>query len=80
MDQVDPRQDDGRSLIFDSPPPGGPLEILGAPIVSLDVAANRSTVSCSADAFLIEAELHADEGEERIFSRSWRKVIPRQLL
>ena len=40
----------------------------------------RSVVSCSASAFVIEADVHAFEGERRIFSRSWNKTIPRRLL
>jgi len=40
----------------------------------------RSVVSCSAEDFFIEAEVHAFEGEHRIFSRSWARVIGRCLL
>ncbi len=40
----------------------------------------HSVVSCSAEAFFVEADLHAFEGERRIFSRSWTRTIPRQLL
>lgn len=40
----------------------------------------HSTVSCTATAFFVEADLHAFEDEQRMFSRSWTKSIPRQLL
>jgi predicted acyl esterase len=33
--------DDGRSLVFESPPLEASIEILGAPIVTLDVASDR---------------------------------------
>ncbi|MDZ4736194.1 MAG: CocE/NonD family hydrolase [Rhodospirillaceae bacterium] len=39
--QPDQRMDDGKSLCFDSAPLDAPLEILGAPIVKLDVAIDR---------------------------------------
>jgi uncharacterized protein len=39
---VDQRAEDGRSLTFTSPPLAEPLEVLGFPDVTLDVAADRS--------------------------------------
>lgn len=38
---LDQREDDGRSLVFDSDPLAETLEILGAPVVDLEVAADR---------------------------------------
>lgn len=38
---LDQREDDGRSLVFDSDPLPDVVEILGAPVVELDVAADR---------------------------------------
>ncbi len=40
---IDQRQDDGRSLVFDTEPLEAPLEILGAPEVRLAVQADRAT-------------------------------------
>jgi hypothetical protein len=37
----DQREDDARSLVFDSAPLGSRIEILGAPMITLDVAADR---------------------------------------
>ncbi|MFP3907484.1 MAG: CocE/NonD family hydrolase [Acidimicrobiales bacterium] len=37
----DQREEDGGALVFDSDPLDEPLELLGAPMVELDVAANR---------------------------------------
>ncbi|MBM3585053.1 MAG: CocE/NonD family hydrolase [Alphaproteobacteria bacterium] len=37
----DQREDDGKSLVFDAAPLDAPLEILGAPVVELTVAADR---------------------------------------
>jgi predicted acyl esterase len=37
----DQQEDDARSLTFETPPLDGPIEILGAPIVTLDVASDR---------------------------------------
>jgi predicted acyl esterase len=37
----DQREDDMRSLVFETPPLEAPVEILGAPIVTLDVASDR---------------------------------------
>ena len=37
----DQRDDDMRSLIFDTPPLGAPIEILGAAVVTLDIASDR---------------------------------------
>jgi putative CocE/NonD family hydrolase len=37
----DQREDDGRSLVFETPPLDRPIEILGAAIVVLDVASDR---------------------------------------
>jgi hypothetical protein len=39
--QGDQREDDTRSLIFETPPLEAPIEILGAAIVTLDVASDR---------------------------------------
>jgi len=38
---LDQRADDGRSLTFDTPPLTEPIEILGAPTVTLDLAVDR---------------------------------------
>ena len=41
-DQADDQQeDDARSLTFETPPLDAPIEILGAPVVTLDVASDR---------------------------------------
>ena len=37
----DQQEDDARSLTFETPPLDAPIEILGAPIVTLDVASDR---------------------------------------
>jgi len=37
----DQREDDARSLVFETPPLDGPIEILGAAIVTLDVASDK---------------------------------------
>jgi predicted acyl esterase len=37
----DQQEDDARSLVFETPPLDTPVEILGAPIVTLDVASDR---------------------------------------
>jgi uncharacterized protein len=37
----DQRPDDARSLLFDAPPLDEPLEILGAPVVTLDIACDK---------------------------------------
>src|SRR5262249_23920967 len=37
----DQREDDAKSLVFDTEPLGARLEILGAPMVELEVSANR---------------------------------------
>jgi predicted acyl esterase len=37
----DQNEDDMRSLVFDTPPLDNPIEILGAPIVTLDLASDR---------------------------------------
>src|SRR5581483_6022772 len=37
----DQQEDDARSLIFDTPPLDAPIEMLGAPIVTLDLASDR---------------------------------------
>jgi predicted acyl esterase len=37
----DQQEDDARSLVFETPPLDTPIEILGAPIVTLDVASDR---------------------------------------
>jgi hypothetical protein len=37
----DQQEDDARSLVFETPPLDEPIEILGAPIVTLDVASDR---------------------------------------
>jgi hypothetical protein len=33
-----------------------------------------------ADSFIVEADLEAFEGDRRIFSRSWTRRIPRDLM
>lgn len=38
---TDQRQDDGRSLVFDSAPLDTPLEILGAPVATLDISLDQ---------------------------------------
>ncbi|MFV8835037.1 CocE/NonD family hydrolase [Aquisalimonas sp.] len=38
---LDQRADDGKSLVFDSDPLAEPVEILGAPVVTLDLAADK---------------------------------------
>lgn len=40
----------------------------------------RCAVSCSREAFFVEADLQAFESGRRIFSRSWSQTIPRYLL
>ena len=37
----DQREEDGGALVFDSPPLSEPMEVLGAPIVELDLMANK---------------------------------------
>jgi hypothetical protein len=37
----------------------------------------RSAIGCTAEYYLLEADLEAFEGEERVFSRSWSERIPR---
>ena len=37
----DQREDDARSLVFETPPLDEPIEILGAPVVTLEVASDR---------------------------------------
>lgn len=37
----DQREDDGKSLVFDTAPLAAPVEILGAPVVELEVAADK---------------------------------------
>ena len=39
---ADQRADDGKSLVFDSAPLAGPIEILGAPVVTLELAVDRA--------------------------------------
>jgi predicted acyl esterase len=41
----DQGEDDARSLIFETPPLDAPIEILGAPIVTLDLASDRPIAS-----------------------------------
>ena len=38
---IDQREDDGRSLTFDTPPLDNAVEILGAPVVEVDVASDK---------------------------------------
>ncbi|GGR92975.1 peptidase S15 [Streptomyces aureoverticillatus] len=40
----------------------------------------RTVLSCSADAFLLHAQLDAYEGERRVHSANWDETIPRDLL
>ena len=44
----DQRQEDGGALVFDSPPLDQPLEILGAPVVELEVAADKPVAMLAA--------------------------------
>jgi len=44
----DQREDDARSLIFETPPLEAPIEILGAAIVTLDVASDRPVANLAA--------------------------------
>jgi hypothetical protein len=37
-------------------------------------------VTCDAASFLLVAQLEAFEGEERIFSKDWRELIPRDMM
>jgi hypothetical protein len=37
----------------------------------------RSAIGCTVDHYVVEADIEAFEGEERIFSRSWTTRIPR---
>jgi hypothetical protein len=37
-------------------------------------------ITCTSDEFIVEADLKAYEGRERIFSRSWTRRIPRDLM
>lgn len=37
----------------------------------------RTVLSCSAQNFLLHAELDAYEGNERVFSKNWQRTIPR---
>ena len=40
----------------------------------------RTHLTCTADAFILRAELDAYEGDVRVFSRSWDERIPRHLV
>jgi hypothetical protein len=40
----------------------------------------RTLMSCSRDAFEIAATMEAFEGERRIFSRTWDRSVPRDLV
>jgi hypothetical protein len=40
----------------------------------------RTRMRATCDAFLIDAELDAFEGERRVFSRDWHAEIPRDLV
>ncbi|MGI8939299.1 MAG: CocE/NonD family hydrolase [Iamia sp.] len=44
----DQREDDGGSLVFDSPPLSAPLDLLGAPIVDLELVADRPVAMVAA--------------------------------
>ncbi len=59
---TDQRIDDGRSLTFDSDPLAEPIEILGAPIVELELAADRPQAMVAVRL----CELHADGTSERV--------------
>jgi putative CocE/NonD family hydrolase len=39
----------------------------------------RTTVSCDAEAFYVEADLEAFEDDKRVFARSWNRRVPRKL-
>lgn len=41
----DQRDDDARSLVFETPPLDAPIEILGAPVVTLEVACDKPTAN-----------------------------------
>jgi hypothetical protein len=41
----DQREDDARSLVFETPPLDAPLEILGAPVVTLEIASDQPTAN-----------------------------------
>lgn len=41
---------------------------------------SRAAIACTADSFILEADLEAFEGERRIFSRSWTRRIARDLM
>lgn len=43
-------------------------------------AVTHTILRCTEDAFIIQADLDAWEGDARIFSRSWRREIPRYLV
>ncbi|MDX1609951.1 MAG: CocE/NonD family hydrolase [Halofilum sp. (in: g-proteobacteria)] len=43
---IDQREDDGKSIVFDSDPLAERLEILGAPVVELELAADRPVAYC----------------------------------
>lgn len=40
----------------------------------------HAAIACTADSFIVEADLEAFEGDRRIFSRSWTRRIPRDLM
>ncbi len=42
------------------------------------VVATRTVLTATADEFLLEAELHADEGKDRVFTRTWSERIRRE--
>src|SRR5690606_17376484 len=44
----DQREEDGGALVFETPPLPEPLEIMGAPVVELDVASNRPVAMLAA--------------------------------
>ncbi len=40
----------------------------------------RTVMTATKDAFLLHAELDAYEGEKRVLSHNWERVVPRDLL
>ena len=58
----DQREDDGRSVVFDSAPLAADLPILGAPVIELDVAADRPNAKLIARL----CEVHPDGASTRV--------------
>jgi putative CocE/NonD family hydrolase len=58
----DQREEDAGSLVFDSPPLNGPMEILGAPVVELRIASDRPVAQVTARL----CDLHPDGASTRV--------------